>query len=237
MEASVATMPDDYDVDRETEFNRDKLQTAIPNRLQELGDIITSRKHRVEPWFADLVTKILLSVDRVCGDLLKTIEQEAVSGAAWNARNLLELWIWIKYCGASRENAHRFHEDTLRDMQGLTDALSKMHAERGIPNKFEASARKKIVEVAREKLGLDSLDSSYLHVADAAKSIGLADTFGSTNKLLSKFAHPTAGLVLGIMHQSGTLRNLQVVLTTNGVYFAGQCVIALEEIVLAIPAG
>ena len=155
------------------------------------------------------------------------MEPEAVSGAAWNARNLLELWIWLKYSGASRENARRFHEDALRDMQGLTDALSKMHAQQGISNEFEASARKKIEQVAREKLGVDALDSNYVHVADAAKSVGLGDSFVSTNKFLSNFAHPTAGLVLGIMHQSGTLRNLQALLTTNGVYFAGQCVIAL----------
>jgi len=34
----------DYDVEKETDFNRDKLQTAIPNRLQELLDIIVSRR-------------------------------------------------------------------------------------------------------------------------------------------------------------------------------------------------
>jgi hypothetical protein len=231
------SIPDDYDVDKETNFNRDKLQTAIPNRLQELLDIITSRKSQgsVEPWFADLVTKLLLSVDRVRYDLLKTMEQEAISGAAWNARNLLELWIWLKFSAPSQDNARRFFEDALRDMQGLTDALSKMHAERGLPNEFEASARDKLAELAREKLGLDSLDSGYLYVADAAKAIGLADSFGSTNRFLSKFAHPTAGLVLGIMHQSGTHRNLQAVMTTTGIYFAGQCVIVLEEIVQATP--
>ncbi len=38
------------------------------------------------------------------------------------------------------------------------------------------------------------------------------------------------------MHQSEALRTLQALLTTNGVYFAGQCVIALEEIVAKIPA-
>jgi hypothetical protein len=65
--------------------------------------------------------------------------------------------------------------------------------------------------------------------------VGLGDWFVPTNSFLSKFAHPTAGLGLGIMHQSD-LRNLQAVLTTNGLYFAGQCVIALEEIVLALPA-
>ena len=229
--------PNDYDVDWETQFTRDKLQTAIPNRLQELHDIITSCKSKeaVEPWFADLVVKILLSVNRICGDLLKTIDQDSLSSAAWNSRNLLELWVWLKYCGTSPENARRFYEDAIRDMQGLTDALSKLHALQGIPNEFEASARMKIAEVVRDKLGLDSLDSDYTHVADAAKAVGLGDFFASNNRLLSKFAHPTAGLVLGIMHQSEMHRNLQATLTTSGLYFAGQCVIALEEIVKAIP--
>ena len=233
---NMGTARQDYDVDWETQFTRDKLQTAIPNRLQELYDIILSCKSKgtAEPWFADLVVKILLSVNRVCGDLLKTIDQDAVSGAAWNSRNLLELWVWLKYCATSQENARRFYEDALRDMQGLTDALSKLHALQGIPNEFEASARVKIAEV-RDKLGLDSLDSDYTHVAGAAKAVGLGDFFVSNNKLLSKFAHPTAGLVLGIMHQSETHRNLQATLTTSGLFFAGQCVIALEEIVLAIP--
>jgi hypothetical protein len=232
------SIPDEYDVDKETDFNRDKLQTAIPQRLQELLDIITSRKKegREEDWFAGLVYKLLLSVDRVCGDLLRTMEHNSVSGAAWNARNLLELWIWLKYCAASRENARRFHEDALRDMQGITEALSRMHADRGIPNEFESSARLKLAEVAREEFGLDSVDGSYLHVAEAAKAIGVADLFGSTNKFLSKFSHPTAGLVIGIMHQYEAHRRLQATMTTTGVYFAGQCTIVLGEIVEAMPS-
>jgi hypothetical protein len=101
---------------------------------------------------------------------------------------------------------------------------------------FEASARENL-ELVRQKFRLDSLDSGYLRVADAARAIGLADSFGSTNKFLSKFAHPTAGLVLGIMHQSEAHRSLQATLTTTGVYFAGQCTMVLEEIVQAMPAG
>ena len=180
MTMNMETAPEQFDVEWETNFSRDKLQSAIPNRLQEIYDIIASRRHKVEPWFADLVTKMLLSVNRVCADLLKTMEQETVSGAAWNARDVLELWVWLKYCVASRDNARRFHEDSLRDMQGLTDALSKLSALRGIPNEFEASSRRKIANIAREKLGLDSLDCGYERVADAAKSVGLYDWFAGT---------------------------------------------------------
>ena len=78
----MGTAGQDYDVEWETQFTRDKLQTAIPNRLQELYDIILNCKSKgtVEPWFADLVVKILLSVNRVCGDLLKTIDQDVCPG-------------------------------------------------------------------------------------------------------------------------------------------------------------
>jgi len=72
MTMNMETVPEQFDVEWETNFSRAKLQSAIPNRLQEIYDIIASRRHKVEPWFADLVTKILLSVNRVCADLLKT---------------------------------------------------------------------------------------------------------------------------------------------------------------------
>lgn len=228
-------MPDEYDVKRETELNREKLQTAFPHRLQELVDILAARQDSVDDWYANLVYKLLLSVKRVCFDLLTTMDQDALPAVAWNARNLLELWIWLKYCAASRENAWRFYQDALRDIQGLVGAVSKLHALRGVPNDFEAPARQMIADLAQRQVQLDSLEGGYQRVADAATSIGLADWFLPNNTFLSKFAHPTAGLVLGIMHQTATHRELQAVLTTDGVTFAGQCVMALEEIVLAIP--
>jgi hypothetical protein len=200
---------------------------------QELQDIIMSREDSVESWFRDLVIKILLGVNRVRVDLLRTMDQETVSGAAWNARNLLELWVWLKYCAASRANARRFYEDAIRDVQGITDSLAKLHSLREIPNEFEAPAREKIADVIREKLGLDSLEGSYERVAEAARSVGAYDWFAANNAFLSKFAHPTAGLILGIMHQVESLRALQATMTTSGVFFAGQCVIALEEITCA----
>jgi hypothetical protein len=147
---------------------------------------------------------------------------------------LLELWVWPKYCATSQENARRFYEDALRDMQGLTDALSKLHAQQGIPNEFEASARVKIAEV-RDKLGLDLWTVITLTWRRLPKPFALAISLCQTISCYRSLAHPTAGLVLGIMHQSETHRNLQATLTTSGLFFAGQCVITLEEIVLAIP--
>jgi len=227
-------MPDEYDVHRETEFNREKLQAAIPRRLDELINILATHQERVDAWYADLVYKVVLSVKRVCSDLLATIDHEALAAAAWNARNLLELWVWTKYCGSSRENARRFHEDALRDIEGLVTALSKLHSLRGIPNNFEDSARQGIAKVA-QRLGVDP-ESGFQRVANAATSVGVGDFYSANNTFLSKFAHPTAGLVIGIMHQGDMLRGLQATLTTDGVYLAGQCVIALEGVILGIAA-
>lgn len=80
-------MAEIYDVERETEFNREKLRRAIPKRLQELAQELSARKIVDEGWYVDLVIKLLQSVHRVGNDLLKTIDQEAVSAAAWNSRN------------------------------------------------------------------------------------------------------------------------------------------------------
>jgi hypothetical protein len=61
-------MPTAYNLDRETEFSRGKLQVAIPNRLLELVDIVATRKNKVDVWYADVITKILQSVHRTCRD-------------------------------------------------------------------------------------------------------------------------------------------------------------------------
>jgi hypothetical protein len=229
-------MTGDYNREYETEFSREKLGTAIPNRLRELLETIQQREVPPDDWYAILVTKLLASVARVSYDLRQTIEQkEALPAAAWNARNLLELWIWIEYCTASQENARRFYEDALRDALGLTESLSKMHKLTGIENEFEDEARKKLAEVALKKLGIESLDTNYERVAAAAKNVGLEDWYAACNANLSKFAHPTAVLVVGIMHQGKNVIELQATCTTQGLYFAGRCVMALERMVAQIP--
>jgi hypothetical protein len=122
----------------------------------------------------------------------------ASSLIAWRARNLLELSVWAVYCGKSVRNAHRFFTDAGRDVLGLFDAFSKW---------FGLSGRKwsndGAVDRAKEDLlgraaarGIDSLGGAYKPVSEAAKEIGMGDPFAVFNKLLSKFAHPTAIQVL-----------------------------------------
>ncbi len=224
----------EYNVEVETQFNREKLSVAIPKRLQELLETLDLRLPVAEEWYVSLLTKIILNVARICRDLLATIEKQDLPAAAWNARNLLELWVWIKYCSTSRANAWQFNGDVLRDMRLLAESLSKMYRTRGIESEFESEARKKLADLAAS-IGVNSIDERYTQVRDAAEAVGLDSWYGPMNILLSKFAHPTAGLVIGLMHQDEMMQNLQSTCTTQGVFFAGQCVIALSEAVLALP--
>jgi hypothetical protein len=228
-------MTEEYNVEYEAEFTRTQLGTNIPKRLQELLDIIYSRTD-LEEGYVKVIGLLIHNVARVCRDLLRTTDdQEALPATAWNARNLLELLVWAKYC-AAHDNARRFYEDALRDFQGIADVYAKMCEVSGIENKFEASMRQNIEDVAINQLGLDSLDSKFTRVGEAAKVVGLGPLYDAHNKYLSKFAHPTAGLIIGVMrHDKDKIRPLQCLLATQGLYFAGECVSVLEQIVQANP--
>jgi hypothetical protein len=227
-------VPTEYDVERETEFCRQQLATTIPNRLNELLEKVDHSRGYIEDWYADLILKISLSIGRVCNDLFKTTEQDALPAAAWNARNLLELWVWTKYCSTSRDKARHLHEDAVRDMMGLAALHSKMCEVAGVDDELGAVGQEKLRKIAADQLGLATIDANYTKVAEAAKNLGLQSQYAPTNQFLSKLAHPTAGLVVGIMHQSDdSLRGLQCSCTAMGLYFAGQCVLAMDEIVSA----
>jgi hypothetical protein len=110
------------------------------------------------------------------------------------------------------------------------EAHAKSCAAMGIENETSAIAAERLQQVVSEKLGLEEIDSEFLTVSKAAKAPGvdLGDRFGPLHRSLSKFAHPTAGHVHGITHQAEACCQLQVVFTTQGVYYAAQGTLALE---------
>src|SRR5271154_3052522 len=109
------------------DLNSDLEMLQLADRLNAIFCIIKAGDFEKDDWYAILIVKLLTNIARVSRDLYQTIEQaQGLPAAAWNARNLLELWIWSEYCSASRENAKRFHDDVLRDALGLADSLRKM---------------------------------------------------------------------------------------------------------------
>jgi hypothetical protein len=229
---------EEYDIEYETAASRSMLEKRVPSRLNAIKiEIVEIDKRRsYEPWRFALLVDLVEAVERNAEQLLETMGKDRLPASAWIARNLLELLVWVRYCAASRENAWRFHGDALRDMKGLMDAHGKTCVAMDIVN-VAADIAAALRQVASENLGLDQIDGKYLAVAEAAKADGvcLGDRFAPLHRWLSKFAHPTAGLVHGITHQVEGCRQLQAVCTSQGVYYAAQCTLAMEA-QLGIPS-
>jgi hypothetical protein len=224
--------PHEYDIDIETAASRDMLEKRIPADMNKIKLVLVDidKRKAYEPWRLALAVDLVDAIERNCAQLLETFDKDRLPAAAWLARNLLELLVWVKYCGVSRENAWRFHEDALRDAKGLMEAHAKSCAAMGIDNETATVAAERLRQVASQKLGLADIDARFFEVKDAAKAPGvdLGERFGPFQRSLSKFAHPTAGLVHGITHQTEACRQLQAIFTTHGVYYAAQCTLALN---------
>jgi hypothetical protein len=224
--------PREYDIEYETAASRNMLEKRIPARLNtvKLTLVDVEKRGAYEPWRLALMVDFVASIECNCEQLLETMPKDRLPASAWIARNLLELLVWVKYCGVSRENAWRLHEDALRDAKGLVELHAKSCVAWGIVDATSTTAFQRIRQLASKELGLKDIDSDFLSVAKAAKAPGvnLGDRFGPLRRSLSKFAHPTAGLVHGIMHQAGVCRQLQALFTTQGVYYAAQSTLAVE---------
>jgi hypothetical protein len=164
--------------------------------------------------------------------LLETIGKQRVSASVWIARNLLELLVWIKYCGVSMANARRFHEDTFRDIKGLIERQRNSYAAMGILDKQRktlATLEQARKEIAYKNLGLEDINSDYLRVQEASKAkgvdVGRQFDFYS---ILSKFAHPTAVLVRWRHQFDTSSQSHQALFTTLAVGFAMQSIVAIE---------
>jgi hypothetical protein len=117
---------------------------------------------------------------------------------AWRSRNLLEISVWGIYA-ESRANARRIYEDAGRDINGILDAFIKWNVAAGRAEGRDPlyAAKDAVAENARLVGGIDSIEGKYKPVSEAADELGFGDYFRANYKLLSKYAHPTAMLLLG----------------------------------------
>lgn len=149
-------------------------------------------------------------------------KEDDLSLLAWHARNLLEFSVWASYCAASDENTGRFYADAGRDGLDLLRSLGNWGEKRDDDPEWAAQfavAKGALVASAEEK-GLGSLDDPYVKVRDAAKECGLQEHFAVTYKFLSKFAHPTALVLLGNL-DSKKQQVREAIYGTGCVCFAG----------------
>jgi len=213
-------------------------QITLSIAMLKVTAISASQKPSFEPWHSALIIDFIYSLENICEQLRETAGKERISAVAWLTRSLLELLVWIKFCRSSRENAWKFHEDALRDTQGLIEAYAKTCGALGINDKNSLRAMAEIQTLAKNELGLNEIKSNYLDVSKAAKATDSiwSESFTHINKALSKFAHPTAALIHGILPKVETQRDLQVCFAIQGVHFASHCVAELEAILGVVEA-
>ncbi len=168
---------------------------AINNRLIELN----SDPKNYKDWRVQVLAGLCAQVFVEYKQVRKVFEREDeyCSAIAWYARNLLELYVWAKYCTASEENARVFYEDEVRDSLDLVNQIETW----GETTKQGADWLA-IFPPAKDRLkknadlqGIEDLDDNYSRIAKIAREMGIHLEFGVSNKLLSKYAHPTALLV------------------------------------------
>jgi hypothetical protein len=142
---------------------------------------------------------------------------------AWRARNLLELSVWSAYFALSRENARRLYEDAGRDANNLLDVFEQWGNGTESPDDWLVTIADAKSELSRRAAseGLKGLDGRYMRVEDAASVCGLRDMFRTMNKLLSKFAHPTAIQILGMADDDKQSRQSDVFYALGCYFFVG----------------
>lgn len=129
----------------------------------------------------------------------------SLSLLAWRARNLLEINTWCRFCCEDKENVGLFYKDAGRDGLDLEESLEKWGKETNQPSEwFEKIQRNRdTIRNEAKKLGIFDLDAKYTSPLNAAKALGHEKAHKIHNKILSKFAHPTAYRILSSDSQKG----------------------------------
>jgi len=123
---------------------------------------------------------------------------------AWRARNLLELSVWSTYFALDQTSARRIYEDAGRDALEILTVFQKWGEATSQPADWiDPLVRERADILLRaEREGIQTLDGPYKGVATAARECGIYEHYSVGNKLLSKFAHPTAMQILGVSDEA-----------------------------------
>jgi hypothetical protein len=160
---------------------------------------------------------------------------DQISTIAWHARNLLEICVWAIYCTKSEENAKAFYEDAGKDGLDLIERLKKWGEETG-QNEDWLNLCSNGMEDLKNNSKLRQIklsDSSFTKVHDAAQKVGLISNFNISNKILSKFTHPTAFLIIS-QFDDGVMQELKTGLYGKGCVYFTEAFNCLEQHAVAI---
>jgi uncharacterized protein DUF5677 len=159
----------------------------------------------------------------------------SVSVVAWRARNLLELFVWAVYCMGGIPNARRIYEDAGRDVTDMYSAFQKWGQATAQDADFISRFADAKQDLARRAAaeGIEELDASYARVSTIAKEVGMGDHFSVGFKLLSKWAHPTAMQMLGVVDDNQIRLQKECFFSIGCLHFTGAFT-AVESLLLPL---
>ena len=171
------------------------LRELFPERALLLVQSLhaSNQKEKKFPeWREDQIGRFGSLVSDTAADLVRAYLDQRIMPLAWATRNLLELSIWIVYCNLSDVHAKGFWDVAVRDVYGLSDAVRRsVELESREAGDLVKTALGELSTFA-QTVGIKSLRDDFKRVSDAADELGEREEFLSTNKMLSKWAHPTA---------------------------------------------
>lgn len=208
------------------------------NAVNEQIKLLVSNPGQDNGWWVQVLASLCAQLFSEYLSLKREYEEnrdEAV--IAWRARNLLELSVWCLFCSKCRANARRLYEDAGRDMMGLFSAFTRWGTTTAQDpewlNLF-SGAKKELGQRAAAE-GIPSLDESYKRVDEAAKDAGIGDHFALSNRMLSKFVHPTAMMILAPPDEERAALQRDCFFSQGCLFFAGAFA-ALESQLLQVSA-
>lgn len=170
------------------------IDELFPGPAIRIVRTITSRNRemqKIEPWRQGQLVNFTTTLAVLAGEFKKAYERKSLGALGWAARSILELSVWIDYCNLSDEHAKTFYHDEVRDAYGLSKALEAYLQAHGKEHDFMQKTKDAVVGYA-QSLGISDPYDEFKRVSDAAAEVGRKEEFSSANKMLSKFAHPTA---------------------------------------------
>ena len=191
-----------------TQFSDEQLDD-LAKALDSFRDMLLSWDRLVlsirpaisETWQGAVLGGLFTHTARTYAHLVAGYRSLDVPLLGWAGRNLVELRIWNRYIWASNENMRRFHDDNIIDKYEMIEPL--LNVLKGVrPVELETTIKDlegSLAEVEEEwNRTLLNEEAKGLRVKALAKDVGLHAFYLFWFGTLSKCAHPTPGLLIGV---------------------------------------
>jgi hypothetical protein len=172
---------------------------TIRRRAIALGKSFTKAKQgdaRFSAWREQQLRSFVEHTPLYAVDLQLAYENDRVGPVAQAMRNLMEIYIGTQYTRQSEKNAKRFYHDAARDVRDTMEVLQKFYTKQNNAPEQQLTTLLKNMKSDFAKFNVQDYEDNFTRVSDAAEEIGRGDVHGPLFKVASKFAHPTALLLV-----------------------------------------